>query len=86
MFLFSSPAGNLDVDCHSANMPDSGSMGFQLKSCCDLCFNLLLALGKLQLATNVQPLNPGDEWVPGLGHLIYHPIHLKELLWLPLVV
>ena len=28
------------------------------------CFNSLMALDKL-LTTNVHPLDPGDEWVPG---------------------
>ena len=34
------------------------------------CFNSLTALGKL-LTANVHPLDPGDEWVPGLGQYIY---------------
>ena len=43
-------------------------------------FNLLTAFGKL-LTTNVHPLDPGDDWVPGLGQYLPHPPPGDE--WVP---
>ena len=55
------------VDWRSGRAPDSGSTGCEFES--HRCFNSLTALGKL-LTTNVHPLDPGDEWVPGLGQYL----------------
>ena len=43
---------------------DSGPMGCEFES--HRCFKSLTTLGKL-ITTKVHPLDPGDEWVPGLG-------------------
>ena len=55
------------VDWLSGRAPDSGSTGCEFES--HHCFNSLTALGKL-LTTNVHPVDPGGEWVPGLGQYL----------------
>ena len=66
------------VDWRSGRAPDSGSTGCEFES--HHCFNSLTALGKL-ITTNVHPLDPGDEWVPGLGQYLPAPEKIVVAAW-----